>query len=450
MIKLSKDNQPGLVPVSIVGILLVAVISLFSSCAKEPGKIGLIVQPEDSWLKVSYTDTSTVYAFTKLDTAVRSDELTRNSVGAINDPVFGYTKASFATQVAPETYGHGFGTSPVLDSLVLQILYSGAYGDTNTTITLRTYEMDTILHRDSVFYSNIDFRTFDINYSDYSFMPRPHDSVEFLEDTVAPMIRINLSNLNTALGEKLLHASETEMEDAENFQSFFKGLYITCDDVSSTGTLAYFDLTLAQSKLTIYYRNETQESLQFDYLISTSMARVNKYQHDYTNASPEFRQQVINGDTALGRQVFYTQGYAGTKTVVKVPFPEAWRKLKNVAVNEAKLVLPGYGGTQFYGAPGQLALVKILEDGSYDFMPDQYEGEDYFGGYYQSGSDRYEFRITRYIQSLISDSTTVDLGLYLFVNSGSVNPESYIFNGYQPAIDTAARMKLEILYTDLD
>jgi len=265
MIKLSKDNQPGLVPGSIVGILLVAVISLFSSCAKEPGKIGLIVQPQDSWLKVVYSDTTTVYAYTKTDTAVRSDELTRNAIGAINDPVFGYTKASFATQLVPETFGHEFGTNPVLDSIVLQLLYSGAYGDTNTMLTLHTYEMDTTINRDSVFYSNIDFRTFDINYSDYTFMPRPNDSVVFKEDTMAPMIRINLSNLNPALGEKLLNPTDGAMEDAESFISYFKGLYITCEDVSSTGTLAYFDLTLAQSKMTIYYSNGSGIQLPYQH-----------------------------------------------------------------------------------------------------------------------------------------------------------------------------------------
>ena len=54
------------------------------------------------------------------------------------------------------------------------------------------------------------------------------------------------------------------------------------------------------------------------------------------------------------------------------------------------------------------------------------------------------------MQTLISDSTTTDLGLYLFVNSGSVNPESFIFNGFEPAVDTAARLKLQIIYTDLD
>jgi len=36
------------------------------------------------------------------------------------------------------------------------------------------------------------------------------------------------------------------------------------------------------------------------------------------------------------------------------------------------------------------------------------------------------------------------------VNAGSINPESFIFEGFKPSVDTADRMKLEILYTDLD
>jgi hypothetical protein len=453
MTKLSKVNQRWF---SIGSIFFVATTLLLTSCAKDPGKIGLIIQPEDSYLDVRYTDTTSVYAYSVLDDSVRSDELTRNSIGVINDPVFGFTKASFYTQFAPETNGHDFGEqgTRVLDSLVLQLVYSGAYGDTNTQLTIHTFEMTEDIYRDSIYYSHQSFDIGSDNYSNFTFMPRPNDSVEFDGDTLVPLIRINLSDLNPALAEKLLNADTTEMEDLELFQEFFKGLYLVPEDLSSTGTLAYFDLTQSLSKMTIYYGSSYdgtfQDSLQFDYLISTSMARINKYEHDYTNASSEFRQQAISGDTALGKQVFYAQGYAGVKTIVKVPFPEAWRKLKNVAVNEARLIFPGYSGDQFYGAPSKMALVMALEDGGYDFMSDQYEGDDYFGGYYESESNHYVFRITRYIQSLISDSTTTDLGLYLFVNSGSVNPESFIFDGFEPAIDTAARMKLQIIYTDLD
>lgn len=449
MTRLSKVNKPGLLFYVAAIIVLATLTTIFPSCAKDPGKIGTIVQPDDSWLKVRYSDTSTVFAHSVLIDSVRSDELTRNSVGYINDPVFGATKASFATKFLLSESGHSFGESPQFDSLVIQLVYTGAYGDTNTTLTLHTYLLDSPFYRDSVYFSNKVFDHDAFDYSNYSFMPRPHDSVHFDGDTLAPLIRMNLSNISESLGTKLLGASTTEMEDNDAFQDFFKGLYITPSTVSTEGALAYFDLTLTLSRMTIYYRNGN-DTLEYNYVISTSTARVNKYEHDYTNASAQFKQQVINGDTTLGNQVFYTQGYGGVKTLIRIPYPTSWRNLKNVAINEAKLVLPGGDYGQFYGEPARLALVKILEDGTYDFLPDQYEGDNYFGGYYSSSSNKYEFRITRYIQSIISDSTQVDYGLYLFVNSGSVNPESYIFNGPHPVVDTARRIKLEILYTDLD
>jgi len=39
---------------------LIVSVFLFSSCTKEPGKIGLVIQPEESKLKVGFSDTSTI------------------------------------------------------------------------------------------------------------------------------------------------------------------------------------------------------------------------------------------------------------------------------------------------------------------------------------------------------------------------------------------------------
>ncbi len=448
MIKLLRVNITRATHL-ITAILFVSAALFLASCAKDPGKIGLNLQPEDSKLKVFYNDTTSLFAYSMLEDSVRSDELTRNSIGYINDPVFGATKASFCTQFQLSTNGHDFGVSGrQLDSLVLILYYTGAYADTNTTLTINTFEMNEDINRDSTYYSNRDLQHYDDNYSSFSFQPRPNDSVIFDGDTLAAHIRINLTQLNTALGEKLLGATEAEMEDAETFKAFFNGLYLTPGVVSSAGALAYFDLTMAASKMTIYYSNSVQDSLQYDYLVSTSTARVNFYEHDYTNASSEFKQQVIQGDTALGLQKFYSQGYAGVRSLLRMPQPENWRSLVNVAVNEAKLIIPVSEVDQFYDEPVQLALVQKLEDGSYDFLLDQYEGEDYFGGYYESG--RYEFRITRYVQELIKDSTVVNRGLYLFVSAESVNPERVIINGFQPTVDSSSRMRLEVVFTDLD
>ena len=451
MTKLSKVSRTGLL-FYVASILFLAAITLIlPSCTKDPGKIGTIIQPGDSWLKVRFTDTTSIVAYSIIDDSVRTDELTRNAIGYVNDPVFGATKASFYTQFVLSTNGHNFGEEPHLDSLVLQLVYSGAYADTNTTITVHTYEMLKGIYKDSAYYSPRSFEVGNTDFSDYSFVPRPHDSVYFLGDTLPALIRINLSDLSTELGERLLSAdSATDMVDNEAFLEFFKGLYLTPSAISSTGSLAYFNLISGGSKLSIYYSNQEDDSLRYDFIISSSAARFNKYEHDFTNASVDLRQQIVNGDSALGEQNFYIQGYAGVKTVIKLPYPKSWRNLVNVAVNEAKLTFPGGNFAQFYEAPAQLVLVQRLQDGSYELLPDYNDGVSYFGGTYEAESNRYVFRITKYIQSIISDSTTVNYGLYLLVNAGSINPESFIFNGFKPNVDTADRMKLEILYTDLD
>lgn len=454
MTRLLKVNKTGLYLIA-ASFVLVAITLILPSCAKDPGKIGTILQPGSSFLKVRYTDTTSVVAYSVIDDSVRTDELTRNAIGYVNDPVFGATKASFYTQFVLSTNGHNFGDTPQLDSLVLQLVYSGAYADTNTSLTLHTYQMTGDIYVDSAYYNRRTFAVGENDFSNYSFQPRPNDSVYFDGDTLPPLIRINLSKYSTQLGEYLLAAdSANDMIDNEGFLEYFKGLYLTPSAVASAGALAYFNLISSGTRLTLYYSttvNDTiYDSLQYNYFISTSAARVGHYDHFYDNVSSDFRSQVVDGDTTLGNHKFYIQGFAGVKTIIKVPNPKSWTNLVNVAVNEAKLILPGGDNPQFYGAPSQLVLVQRLADGSYEVLSDYNAGISYFGGTYISSSNRYEFRITRYIQSIISDSTTANYGLYLLVNAGSVNPESFIFNGIQPNADSTARMKLEILYTDLD
>jgi hypothetical protein len=73
----------------------------------------------------------------------------------------------------------------------------------------------------------------------------------------------------------------------------------------------------------------------------------------------------------------------------------------------------------------------------------------YFGGYYNPDFNSYTFRITRYLQSLISDPTKNHNGLYLIIRGASLYPNRFVFNGNEPLTDTV-RLHLEITYTDLD
>ena len=438
-------------------ILLSAFLLVFSSCTKEPGKIGYVIQPEDSKLRVGYNDTTTIYAYSEIIDSIRSDKLSVSAFGSLRDPVFGSTTAGFYTQFIPSSGGHSFGVEHMLDSLILQLTYEGYYGDTNVVLTAHTYEMLEGINKDSIYYSNLNRDLNPIDYSNFAFSPEPTKKVILLpnNDTIDAVLRLNLSDINTSLGEKLLSATPEQMDSLQVFQEFFKGLFVQSQPVYEDGSIIYFGLPTSNTKLSLFYSSKAtdtsawEDSLRYDYYISTSTATVNKYEHDYTTASPEFTAQVINKDTSLGVQQFYAQGYGGVQSVIKIPNINHWGRIGNVAVNEAKLVLPGISNDEFFDPPGKMYLLKIGEDGLGETLPDPIIGDYYFDGEYKKSTNTYEFRITRYIQSLISDTTQTNNGLYLFLFGGSVHPERFIFKGNQVDSDTSRRIKLEILFTEL-
>ncbi len=428
--------------------LLLAILSFFNlSCSKYPTKVGAALMPNNS-LSIHFKQ-SGFTAYTRAIDTTRSDELLmRSIVGSIKDPVFGLTNAGFYSKVLPVSTGKRFGKNPVTDSLVLQLYYSSVYGDTNAVLHLHVFEMKDDIYFDSIYYSNKNVAVYPTDYADMTFHPdRNRIYVLNKIDTVKNVLRINLSHLSKALGNKLLSADTTILDSNLLFMDYFKGLYLETDPVNSGGALASFITSTRKTILMLYYHNDTEDSLNYGYVLSASMAKINHYQHDYSVADQAFKNQVVNGDTTLGLKQFYVQGLAGVQAVIKFPHIRDLNKLGKVGINEAKLILPGAEATPYLGAPKQLSLIRILTDSSYALLPDASEGGDYFGGNYNATDNSYSFRITHYIESLIKDSTKVDKGLVLFVKGGGIYPERFIFNGPQYTGDSTRRARLDIFYT---
>ncbi len=450
MTKLSENKQ--LISLAIKGVIPFLFVALFllgfPSCEKKAGQIGYIIQPEDSKLEIGYSDSTFIHAYSVLIDSIRSDRLTNTALGCINDPVFGKTIASFYTTFTLSINEKDFGDDNTLDSLVLQLYYQGAYADTNAVLNVQVYEIidEDTLTADSSYYSNLELEIDNINYADYSFMPRPNDSVVVDGDTLPPLIRINLTDVNPNLGQYLLDADTNVMEDTETFRDYFKGLYVTVENVSAgDGTFAYFGLSSSYSKMTLYYN----DSVSYDYNITTSTPTVGKYDHDYSTADNDFKQQVVFGDTTLGDKILYTSGFSAARTYLKFPYLNKWARKENVAVNEAKLIIPGADVEDFYGAPDQLTMLEINEDHELELLIDYDEGASYFDGYYDEDRNQYVFRITRYIQSYISDTTLINNGIYLQVYGASTVPERFVIKGHDVVHDSLEGIRLELLYTDL-
>ncbi len=449
LLNLHKHKQHRIITLLFFAAFFSFSTILVTSCKKTPSQLGADLLP-DSTLKVYYSDTANIIAYSAPIDTTRADELTKTYIGSIIDPVFGQTQSSLYTKIIQSTVGHRFGTNPKLDSLVLQLTYADVYGDTTTTLKLHVYELLDNIAYDSIYYSNHEVQTSQADLANFSFQPQPHQKHIFNDDTIKNVLRIRLSDLSDDLGYKLLHADSTILDSNELFMNYFKGLYLTTDEVNNGGALASFTTNASTTILTIYYSNDENDSLRYAYTISSAMARISRYEHDFSKGSQTFISQVVNHDTTLGREQFYVQGLAGVKTIIRFPDIKKFARLGKIGVNEAKLFLPGIDSTAYLGAPEKLSLIRIASDSTYTVLDDDNEGSDYFGGSYNAVNNSYEFRITHYIQSLIQDTTQANYGLLLFVNNGSIWPQRFIFSGPHPKNDTHVRTKLELTYTKLD
>jgi hypothetical protein len=338
---------------------------------------------------------------------------------------------------------------------VLQLAYSGYYGDTATQQRIRVYEINEQLYYDSSYYSRRLTPYDPTDYADYELAVRPVSPFIFGTDTLSPAFRIRLSDLFPTLGNKILQASEENLESTAKFQEYFKGIYVAADPVASGGAIAYLNLPSNLSRMTIYYRNDDQDSLRYELFLTGSTARYNYFSHqDYQNAATDFRQQVVEGDTSLGKKLIYVQAMDGVKTFIRFPNLGAFASSlgKKVVVNEAKLIFQGTASNNDFKPPSQLALVAGSENkGKYRVLADQLEGDNYFGGSYKKSVNAYEFRLTRLIQNMILDGTTQpDYGLYVFVSGASSMADRMVLSGTEPQADTLKPFRLHLIYSLVD
>ncbi|MCX6270700.1 MAG: DUF4270 domain-containing protein [Bacteroidetes bacterium] len=425
-------------------VLLVLLAPLFFSCEKDPDSIGLEVTPVQDQLFVNVIDTFTVQACSYLEDSAITSYTSLNLVGSQHDPVFGKTTCGFYTQVLLSSVNPDFGTNPVLDSLVLMLAYNGYYGDTNTLMTLKVYELEGNLYTDSTYYSNRVIPNTGIEYARMNFYPHPTDSVLVDTTMVAPFLRINLSRSHRDLGTKILTSATANLATNEAFVTYLKGLYITASPVSYSGAILYFNLLSSNTKMRLYYHDAGNDSLFYDLVINENCLRFNHFDHyGYSYANQAFRQQVIYKDSALGNDLLYVQGMAGVKVKLKFPTLKNWVKNQKIAINEAQLILPAYESTIELTPPSSLLAAKIEEDGTLSNLPDEAGGTSYFGGSYLSGTKEYRFRVTQYIQNILKESY-VDYGMLLKPAGASVRANRILLAGPR---HSARPLRLRVVYS---
>ena len=412
-------------------ILIGTLILFFSgiiSCKKVNSDIGTNLQNQDQ-LTLHFTDTTAIRSTIAKDDSVTTDERSKVLLGSYNDAIFGLAQASFATQFRLSSYDVAFGTNPVVDSLVLYIDYVGFYGDTTTPQEIKVYKMAQDIFRDSSYYSNEDMTTLaDLSspLSQYITSFNPNAS-----NTLALHLNVNFANE--------LIADSVYYTDNDTFLTQYKGLYITTTPVTANGAILYFDPISENTKMTLYYHNDSNDSLSFDFLINENCAYFNLFNHDYTGTTFE---NDINQDTATDN--IYIQAMGGVKAKIDLDELLTWKDSGNIAINKAELVLNVNdinNDMQLFAPPERLLLEVVDDNDGFDGPIDYFMDNTYFNGYYDETSNSYTFNISQHVQKIITGEET-NTSLYIFPESNKVSAERTVLSN-----SGVNRIKLNITYT---
>jgi hypothetical protein len=365
-------------------------------------------------------------------------------LGFINDPMFGTTTASMYLQLLPTLYPFTYAVakdSLFLDSCVLSLSFTGAYGDTSAVSKVNVYKIS-----DPTFKSNKLYRLTDApNFSTGDFLGsasvtvgdirRPYRAA-YKADSVFNQLRIRLDD---TFGRLLLDQNNVNgaFQNDTIFKNFLNGFAIVADSVTSGNVINYFQLTGETTRLNLYYRQRNKEGkddttvARFTFVNDTiRSANANKIHRNYAGS---IAQPVINA--GVPSSLVYVQSAPGTAVRVSIPGLDTLTRGSYI-IHRAELVaqqvyqgplsienlfLPPFLHMSSFSASG--AVEPIPFDQQYYMTPAATLNQqldtmftfdyDYAGGgtnFIRDASNNliseYRLNMTSYIQNLINNKTT--------------------------------------------
>ncbi|MCB0754200.1 MAG: DUF4270 domain-containing protein [Flavobacteriales bacterium] len=433
--------------------ILVLVMVAFSAC-KEPEGIGLDVLPEGEEMPIDWT-LIPVEAQTVRYDSVRTSGRGSYAIGDFGDPIFGNVQSQMYTQFLLNSEPGPFTTADVIDSVVLNLSYTGSYGRVDKLRGLHRFGVYEILEdmllnevsaSDTAFYSNYSIQNISATpLGTIEFHPDLLNDVVSGQDTIGPSLRIRLDN---DLGVRIKNS--INLNDNDLFVDEFKGLNIR--SISPTmpydqGSLLFFDMNSSDSRLELFYHN-AEDTVQYLFSINNNNAL-------FTNVNHEFSTEVadaMTGGTAVGDDKLYVQSLAGTRIKLKFPTLRDLNDLGAVAINKAELVVPvDENSLDDFGVPAILTVSSIdSADRAFTILDQtaEFNGIDYYGGIYDETKKEYVMNVARELQSLLSNPDETDYGFYI-ASLVAVDGKRVVINGPNHP-DPEERLRLRITYTIID
>jgi hypothetical protein len=412
-------------------LLIISIFPLIFSCNKL-SDIGMGVLPEDDKLIAYITDTSSIEVYTLSMDSVLSSNAGRLLLGEYNDPIYGYTKASFVTEfsLAEASFlNNNYTIDSAVLTLTLDTVSTKHYGNTLTAQNIRVYELENALI-DTSYYSN-------------------KDTTEFTSGNIIGTKNVIVTGTTKTINIKLSNAYAELFQDIpvsasnDELKEVIKGIYVNSDSEGNDGAIMKTDIN-SNSVITVYAHEGTSSQKTFKVTMNHSgNIRFNLFQHDYSSATFN---AGINDELSEQDSVAYIQSMGGLMAKIKIPFLENLKSLGNIAVFRAELIVnlcpSDLSEEEEFPAIDRMLITGYDPENIYYMLPEYYTTTGYSGATLTDG--QYRFELAGYIRDVI-DGRIDNNGLLLLAYSGSTNyNRSVITTGKH-----SNRMKLYITYTKL-
>jgi hypothetical protein len=430
-------------------------VMVFWGCTNDINDLGKDLLLPGDLVKVRKYSEKNIKAYTITDGNQRTDEPAYNLLGTFNDPIFGKTTTDFALQFRIGSYPDSLkdiSKKPVIDSLVLVLLYKEVYGDLVTPQQLKVYELNADLDEAQKYYQDIDLKSMAkvelLGAKNYT----PKFKLDSLsstygstkkdpKDTTIQEIRIKLDQ---KLITKLMAFDYGNSESPNDlFIKYFKGLYLEAGDLNSGGAVMKINTLASGSNMAIHFHTSKTDSLIYKYNINSSSARVSRFAHDYSKTAIAAHLDKTDVQDSL----IYLQTTGGLRTKILIPNLGTWSDSTNFAINKAELVFQVDSTitdlTKFLPSE-QLVLTAIDKDGKEYFPSDLAFSSLYYGGTYNSADKTYRFNIAKHMQEVI-EKKKENYGFYLSTAFRSSSFRRVVLKGST----SKTGIKLDIAYSKI-
>jgi len=425
------------------GLLPLFFLLVFWGCKKETTDIGVDILGDGNLnsIEVLITDIS---ARSVRDDSSRTDNLSSNTLGVVNDPIFGLSKSCLIVQPRLTQFGTD-DTPKSIDSVKLILKYDYEqnvlgnnnilkYGDINSVLVMDVYKLNEDLVDTVKYYSTFKPELGDI-------VGTFTGSFNFSDSTSLEIM------LNNSFGQEMLDWNSDIYKDEAKFLKTLKGLVIVPrnNTLSGEGAIVCVEAGLNSSKLQLFYNDSLTKTIP----MGSSSRRINYYE---TQPSVNLTNQF---NSTNNFRTTYAQSFGGAKIKVDLVGLDSVIKLgEKVVINKAKItfLLDQISITDEFKAPSRMFLVVPDTLNSKYSMPiiDLTTTSNY-GGDYNPVIKGYEFHFNRYLQQLVKEYAKTGKnnfnGFYLSI------PSDYPVTPYRGVFKTdkdAGDIKVSITFTKLD